>query len=209
MLNPMEGAPIFEYTYVISPLSGIDDSRIIKIEDSCDAVFENQDGFALATLSVAAVDGRQAGIDGAILLRRAGFEVVRTYPDFVTRGDIAERAGKTRQAVGNWIRGDRQSAIAFPRPVNLVAGGIWLWGTVVDWMRSAAVEAADIGDSLQFPSIEDHSFVDCFIGWGDSQCADVSYAVRQSASIDDVTEISSTPSQFTASRYTMETQANC
>lgn len=69
-------------------------------------------------------------------LSRLGIIVVRLYEDLVTRQDIADRANTSRQAVGQWIRGERRagSERSFPDPYNAVGGGIWLWADVNAWL---------------------------------------------------------------------------
>lgn len=72
--------------------------------------------------------------------------------DFVTRSDIAQRADVSRQAVGLWVRGERQSS--FPEAYSPVAGGIWLFGEVNDWLSTnvAHYEAP----AVVFPTREEH-----------------------------------------------------
>ncbi|WP_328660201.1 hypothetical protein [Nocardia salmonicida] len=44
----------------------------------------------------------------------------------------------------------------FPAPANLVGGGVWLWGSVVAWLRRQGHETDDLG----FPSMSDHTRID-------------------------------------------------
>jgi predicted DNA-binding transcriptional regulator AlpA len=81
----------------------------------------------------------------------------RTYPDFVSRADIAERAAKTRQAVDLWVRGDRQKD--FPRPVHLVGGGVWLWRDVRNWLQQERIKNVP-EDDTDYPSMDDHAVID-------------------------------------------------
>ena len=64
-------------------------------------------------------------------LQTLGLRVQRAVPDLLTRADIADRLGVTRQAVQNWIKGARQED--FPRALNPVNGGVWLWHDVRGW----------------------------------------------------------------------------
>ncbi len=57
--------------------------------------------------------------------------VLRVPLDLATRADIAERLDVTRQAVHLWTTGQRGTD--FPSIANPVAGGVWLWGDVVEW----------------------------------------------------------------------------
>jgi len=90
-------------------------------------------------------------------LQLLGLVVLRLREDLASRNDIAERLGVTRQAVGNWVRGDRGSG--FPPPYNDVCGGIWLWGDIVRWAEAhGAYDAMGVG----FPERQDHDRVN---GW--------------------------------------------
>lgn len=150
----------FEIIYVVRDLDGAFDPRIEAMEH-VDAVFESHAGLNLATLTVEGhTRGWSAAFGGANLLKEAGFEVVRTYPDMVDRAEIAERAQVTRQAVGNWARGERHGDTYFPSPVNLASGGLWLWKDVADWLRGR--QLLD-DDGLDYPSLSDHAHVDAML----------------------------------------------
>ena len=48
--------------------------------------------------------------------------------------------------------------MAFPAPVHLAAGGLWLWGDVVDWYRASGYGGEDA--ALDYPSMMDHVAID-------------------------------------------------
>lgn len=83
-------------------------------------------------------------------LRKSGIKVLRTVEDLVNRQDIADRLSVSRQAVGNWIRGERRSSEgeSFPAPHNAVGGGVWLWKEVNDWARGI-IETDDDVEHLE------------------------------------------------------------
>jgi transcriptional regulator with XRE-family HTH domain len=116
----------------------------------------------VVTTLVHAGDAIEAGLRAAKALESSGIRVLRTYQDLVTRQDIASRLGVTRQAVGNWVRGERHDDTPFPSPVSLVAGGVWLWGDVVSWARASNHAV----DEEHFPSLNDHSRLDVLIASG-------------------------------------------
>lgn len=89
-------------------------------------------------------------------LARIGIQCLRTYPDLVSRQAIADRTGLSRQAIGNWIRGDRKADDPFPPPVNLVGGGAWLWGEVDEWLKRQGYEA----DPVRHLSLKEHAVLD-------------------------------------------------
>ena len=87
----------------------------------------------------------------------AGVRTHRPHPEQVSRQDIADRAGVTRQAVGQWVRGVRQAATPFPIPYNSVAGGIWFWGDALDWLRRQGYSQAT---GLRYPTLDEHIRID-------------------------------------------------
>lgn len=74
--------------------------------------------------------------------------IQRVYSDLVTRAQIAERAGVTRQAVGLWIRGERHTDPAFPEPHVLGGGGLWLWRDVDQWLAEVGLPH----DEVSYPT---------------------------------------------------------
>ncbi|MCA9644174.1 MAG: hypothetical protein KC492_25950, partial [Myxococcales bacterium] len=71
-------------------------------------------------------------------VRRAniGSRVLRVVPDDLANANtIAERSGKTRQAVALWVRGERGDG--FPPPKTKVgASPVWSWLTVAQWLAA-------------------------------------------------------------------------
>lgn len=151
----------YELIFVLDEVGELGDPRVDAVEAELDALFERHGDLCLATISAEAASAYSAAVEGVRHLVAAGFAVRRSYPDLVNRAEVAERLGVTRQAVGNWIRGERQSAVVFPSAVHLAAGGLWLWGDVIDWCRASGCEITD-GD-LHYPSIDDHAAIDSYI----------------------------------------------
>lgn len=149
----------FELIFVTPDLSGPGDPRIEQIENHLDVVVESHSGLTLTTVTVEGADAISAALNAAAVLTGCGLTPTRSYPDLVTRQDIADRAEVSRQAVGNWVRGERQQSDPFPVPANLVGGGVWLWGDVVAWLRNHDYET----DDLAFPTLEEHSRIDALL----------------------------------------------
>lgn len=82
-------------------------------------------------------------------LQTLGLRVRRAVPDLLSKSDIADRLGVTRQAVQNWVTGARQSD--FPLAINPVSGGVWLWHDVHVW---AVAHARAVDHGVTFPSID-------------------------------------------------------
>lgn len=146
----------FELIFVISDVIGPGDERIAKVEEHLDIVVESHSGLTLATVTAEGAEVVTAALKAATLLTACGLAALRSYPDLVTRQDIADRSEVSRQAVGNWVRGERLHSDPFPTPANLVGGGAWLWGDVVAWLRRQGYEI----DDIEFPSMDDHARID-------------------------------------------------
>ncbi|WP_255789208.1 helix-turn-helix transcriptional regulator [Mycobacteroides abscessus] len=145
------------------PLADPADERIDHATEFVPNLVVSTDGdLTVATALVHGVDAIEAGVEAAKALETSGIRVLRTYQDLVTRQDVADRLGVTRQAVGNWVRGERHDDTPFPSPVSRVAGGVWLWGDVVAWARSCNYDV----DEVQLPSLEDHVRLDLLIAAG-------------------------------------------
>lgn len=74
--------------------------------------------------------------------------VLRVVPDdLVNANAIAQRTGRTRQAVGLWTRGERGKD--FPPPVTKVGGSlVWSWARVAEWLhRRGEADAATVHDA--------------------------------------------------------------
>jgi len=146
----------FEVIYVVDPLSDELEDAICETQDATIAYHSR---LCLVTLTTFGNDGVHAGVNGVATLASYGVRVLRSYPDLVTRSDIAERADVSTQAVGMWIRGERQIDSEFPQPAHLVGSGAWLWVDVNAWLTSTGKAGGD----MRFPSLADHAAIDVAI----------------------------------------------
>ena len=149
----------FEISFVIPELTGAFDPRVSQVEEALDIVVSSHSGLAVATVIVAGSDAVAAGRAASATLSSCSLPPLRTYPDLVNRQDIADRLDVSRQAVGNWVRGERHQSHSFPTPVNMVAGGVWLWGDIAEWLRLAGRDPDDVG----YPTLQDHARLDEFL----------------------------------------------
>lgn len=149
----------FEIAFVVPGLEGAFDPRVSQVEEAMDVVASSHSRLSVATVIVPGENAVEAGRHAAAVLSSCGLPPVKTYPDLVSRQDIADRLDVSRQAVGNWVRGDRQQANPFPAPVHMVAGSIWLWGDIVAWLRRTGREC----DELEFPTMLDHALLDALL----------------------------------------------
>jgi predicted XRE-type DNA-binding protein len=95
---------------------------------------EDHGGQPYITITADGADCVSAAKAMTTQLQLLGMIVQRLEEDLANRNEIAERLGVTRQAVSNWVRGQRGSD--FPAPTNDVAGGVWLWGDVARWAET-------------------------------------------------------------------------
>lgn len=128
---------LYEVTFRTSPLTDELEDEILNIGANFTVDNHGRTPLTLVTMTdeFAAHDGAAAGLTLADVLTGLGITVYEVHADLVTASDVAERCGVTRQAVNNWIRGDRQSSSPFPAPANLVRGGVWHWSEVNAWLR--------------------------------------------------------------------------
>lgn len=140
---------VFELTFEVP---AIEEDVEDNVADELDAVIATHFDVTTATCFVEARDCLTAAHHAIETLRRLGAPAARLVDDLVTRGQIAERAGVTRQAVGQWIRGERHIAVDFPKPFVLAGGGLWLWGEVVDALAARGIK---LDNDVAYPSRSD------------------------------------------------------
>lgn len=130
--------PAFEMTFEVPALSEAIEDRVVEV---LDATIAEHFGVLTATVLVSASDCVAAAKHALELMGGIGVAPLRLVDDLVSRSEIAERAGVTRQAVANWVGGVRQAATAFPAPYVLSNGGLWLWGEVLAYLRAIGIDA--------------------------------------------------------------------
>ena len=145
----------FELTFHLRELpASIVDDLLDKFDCITGTDHEGQDFITLTAPGSSCV---RAAKDAMMRLISQGLTVERMQEDLASRVEIAERLEVTRQAVGNWVRGDR--AGGFPARFNEVAGGVWLWGDVARW--ALAHHRYEAG-GIEWPTRQDHDLVN---GW--------------------------------------------
>ncbi|MFE6923818.1 hypothetical protein ACFVAV_22525 [Nocardia sp. NPDC057663] len=149
----------FEFMFVVEGITDAFDPRIELVEAHLDCVLERHSELTLVTLAATGTSAYIAGVHAVHILETAGIRVTRTYADLVTRQDIADRAEVTRQAVGNWVRGERCGTQPFPAPTNLAAGGLWLWRDVNKWLAARGLEH----DSTDHLSLDTLAQIDAWL----------------------------------------------
>ncbi|WP_280436788.1 helix-turn-helix transcriptional regulator [Nocardia carnea] len=166
----------FEIAFVVETVEA-EDSRIDQVMEALPGTtISGALGLTVVTTLVDADTAIAAGLHAAKALAAAGLAPLRTYQDLVSRQDIADRVGMSRQAVGNWVRGERQNSRPFPAPVTLSSGGLWLWASVVRWIEETG--AAELNES-ELLTLDDHCQLDAMIRRGLARFNVFSFPVRE------------------------------
>ncbi len=103
-----------------------------------------------------AASGTEAAHRVVDQVRHLGGEVQAVDFDYVTRGEIAERLGTTRQAVAHWVAGQRQAAFPFPRPAIQAGVSLWCWSDVVIW---ATVSSHAVSEDVRLLSADEIAMI--------------------------------------------------
>lgn len=109
-----------------------------RIVEQLDVAIARYAGVTYVTLLQEAVNGVEAAHGALAALRELGATALAIDPDYVTRSEIAERLGATRQAVAHWVAGQRQADFPFPEPAIQAGATLWCWQDVVAWAISSS-----------------------------------------------------------------------
>jgi hypothetical protein len=120
--------------------------------EQLDAVASRFAGVPYVTVMQDALNGTDAARHLVGRVRDLGGKVQALDFDYVTRGEIAERLGATRQAVAHWVAGQRQATYPFPRPAIQAGVSLWCWSDVVDW-AIASIHA--VGEDVRLLSADE------------------------------------------------------
>lgn len=147
---------MYELTLICT---GLDNDEADHLLDDFDCVIgTDHTGQEFITLVADGADVMSAAKTAITKLYCAGVTPERVQEDLVSRQDIADRLTVTRQAVGQWVRGDR-GGNDFPRQFNPVAGGVWLWADVNDW----AIATGRIDDGVRYPTSAETAAINEYI----------------------------------------------
>lgn len=128
----------YELTFAVPSFT---DDQLDKLTAMCDAIGSEGHGRTEIAMLVDAADAHDAYTTARRVLGTVGIEPTDFIPDFVTRAEIAHRAGVSTQAVGQWVRGERGHG--FPMAAFNTPGEIWHWGDVIAWLRARGIAVDD------------------------------------------------------------------
>ncbi|HVW40065.1 MAG TPA: hypothetical protein VHC18_01820 [Amycolatopsis sp.] len=133
-----------ELRLVVEGFDVDDEQQVAALYDNFDAVVSSICGVNVVTLTVIDGERRLAAARSAVarLEHVTGARVIDLDLDLVDAGEIAERAGLSRQAVNLLATGQRGSG--FPAPFALPGGHrVWTWASVNIWLAQHRPERAD------------------------------------------------------------------
>ncbi len=107
--------------------AGLDDAAVTGFEGSA-AVDVDREAPSLLDAIASAIREAES-VDGVEVVRVEGEELV-------SQADIAERTGRSRQAVNHWIKRDGESS-GFPDPAYGAStrSPLWRWANVQAWLN--------------------------------------------------------------------------
>ncbi|QVQ51508.1 hypothetical protein J4H86_22355 [Spiractinospora alimapuensis] len=133
----------YEFIFVLSGISLEDDEAVNTLTTELDALLSSQRGMLRMTVTG---EGSNA-VSAAIATAQKAHELVddvrfvRLDRDLVGVSDIADRIGRSRQNVDQWVRGQRCPSGPFPEPEAMVgASPVWLWADINAWLRPLGLD---------------------------------------------------------------------
>lgn len=161
----LERAPLADHRHevvprVISPGSSVElvDELIDEFDATAGTDHTGHDFVTVVGKGRTFEDAARAAVTE---LQVKGLCIIRLVPDLVTRSEIAERLGVTRQAVQHWVTGSRRRT--FPKAVNPVGGGVWSWHDVHEW---AVAQGHCDREDLAFPTSAECDVINAWIESG-------------------------------------------
>ncbi|MFC4493883.1 helix-turn-helix transcriptional regulator [Streptomyces ovatisporus] len=151
----------YEFLFVVEGVSAESDLDSGVVFDEFDGLLASHRGRQLLTLSGDGAGAVDAAHRLSVRLRRAlpAVRLLRLDPDLVGVADIAERTGRSRQNVLQWIKGERRSHPPFPEPEGTAGRSlVWRWGEVNAWLR-----ALGEGDDVHVPLREEALAIDVML----------------------------------------------
>lgn len=127
----------------------------VPTDEQVDAIFERFDGYGVETsaregIGYITVDRRTDSLAKAVMTAVQDVESVGLQPigieddDWVTLGEIADRIGRSREAVRLWATG-KQGPGGFPPPINPGRKTLFYsWAEVAPWLRQMGLNIPEV-----------------------------------------------------------------
>ncbi len=143
----------YEFTFVVEGAGPEDDDVVVDLTEHLDAMLARAAGVDLLTIAGDGSDAIDAARDAilAVRFRVPRINFLHVDRDLVGISEIAQRVGRSRQNVTQWIAGERHTSRAlepFPKPEGVVGRArVWLWAEVNTWLRQLG-----LGDETPGPN---------------------------------------------------------
>ncbi|MFF4246980.1 helix-turn-helix transcriptional regulator [Streptomyces sp. NPDC001822] len=140
----------YEFLFVVDGIGVDDDQAVGVIFDEFDGLLTQHRGKHLLDLSESGDSAIDAAHRLVVRLRSAlpQLRLLRLDPDLVGVSDIAERTGRSRQNVLQWVNGERRAGAAdvFPDSEGTVGRSlVWRWAEVNAWLAGLGERVGDAG----------------------------------------------------------------
>ncbi|MCS0638918.1 hypothetical protein NX801_25365 [Streptomyces sp. LP05-1] len=152
----------YDFTFVISGVSVDDQTAVDALRDECDALLARAGGVDLLSMTGSGESAVEAAVTAVSAAQAAEprLRIDRLDRDLVGVQEIAERTGRSRQNVSQWVAGTRKGEGApFPMAEGTVGRSqAWLWSEVNEWL---AVHELD--DGAAYPTRAEMAEIDVAI----------------------------------------------
>ncbi|MFE2601226.1 helix-turn-helix transcriptional regulator [Streptomyces sp. NPDC059396] len=151
----------YEFLFVVDGISVDDETAVGVIFDEFDGLLTRHRDRHLLDVAGAGDNVVEAAHRLIARLRRSlpALRVLRLDPELVGVPDIAERTGRSRQNVLQWVTGERRADSPFPEPEGAVGRSlVWRWAEVNAWL-----ELIGVGDGTAAPLREEALLIDLML----------------------------------------------
>ncbi|MFH8748755.1 helix-turn-helix transcriptional regulator [Streptomyces rimosus] len=149
----------YDFTFVVTGATVDDQDAVDALRETCDALLARAGGVDLLSVSWPGDCAVQAALEAASAIRATvpRLRVCRLDRDLVGIHEIAERTGRSRQNVAQWVAGARKARGApFPAPEGTVGRSqAWLWSEVNHWLAAHGLD-----DGAAHPTREEMAQID-------------------------------------------------
>ncbi|MER5365194.1 hypothetical protein [Streptomyces sp. NPDC002722] len=139
----------YEFLFVVDGVGVDDDVAVGIIFDEFDGLLTRHRGKHLLDVSEAGDSAIDAAHRLVVRLHQElpSLRLLRLDPDLVGVSDIAERTGRSRQNILQWVNGERRhDGRAFPDPEGTVGRSlVWRWAEINAWLVGIGESVGDAG----------------------------------------------------------------
>lgn len=151
----------YEFSLIVDGVSVDDDEATVILAERFDAVVSTSRG--VNRISISAVGPDAVGAFTGLVRDLGGalprLQILRVDPDLVGVPDIAQRTGRTRQSVQQWVAGERNAGRSFPLPEGSAGRAlVWRWAEVDQWLKPLGLD-----DGVAWPTRDESVQMDALL----------------------------------------------